>query len=540
MIADEFSEVPNSNSPLHTSDILVPPFRPSDIPQFTAAEVWKKLASLKVKKSTIKGDIPAKIFKVFAAYLAEPLAIILNCSIRNGEYPDIWKDEIATPIPKTHPTSSINDLRNISGLLNCDKISETMLAELIMSDIEQNLDSSQFGNRKGKSINHYLIKMIHRILTSLDNNSRKETFAVVANLIDWSKAFPRQCPKLGVESFIKNGVRPALIPILTSFFQNRKITVKWHGCKSSKRNLNGGSPAGSTLGLLEYLSQSNDSADVVDPKDRFKFVDDLSILEIVNLLTVGMSSFNVKCQVPNDIPSHNQYIDPSSLKSQAFLDEINKWTIKNKMLINQKKTKTMIFNFTNKYQFTTRLTLNAENVEVVPEVKLLGTIISNDLTWDSNIANIVKRANARMILLRKLSEFRAPRDQMKTIYILYIRSILEQSAVVWHFNLTQQNCEDLTRIQKSACKIILRNKYESYKKSLEILDLEDLGERRMKLCKDFAKKSCKNGSIDFPLESKSHLMKTRNQNIYKLSHCNTERLLKSAVPQMQRLLNTED
>ena len=121
----------------------------------------------------------------------------------------------------------------------------------------------------------------------------------------------------------------------------------------------------------------------------------------------------------------------------------------------------MIFNFTNKYQFTTRLTLNAENVEVVPEVKLLGTIISNDLTWDSNIANIVKRANARMILLRKLSEFRAPRDQMKTIYILYIRSILEQSAVVWHFNLTQQNCEDLTRIQKSACKIILRNKYES-------------------------------------------------------------------------------
>ena len=178
----------------------------------------------------------------------------------------------------------------------------------------------------------------------------------------------------------------------------------------------------------------------------------------------------------------------------------------------------MIFNFTNKYQFTTRLTLNAENVEVVPEVKLLGTIISNDLTWDSNIASIVKRANARMILLRKLSEFKAPRDQMKIIYILYIRSVLEQSAVVWHFNLTQQNCEDLTRIQKSACKIILKNKYESYEKSLEVLDLEDLGERRTKLCKDLTKKACNNGSIDFPLELKSHLMNTRNQNTYKISH----------------------
>ena len=71
-----------------------------------------------------------------------------------------------------------------------------------MSDIENSLDSAQFGNRKGRSMNHYLIKIIHRILSTLDNNSKRETFAVVANLIDWSKAFPRQCPKLGVESFI--------------------------------------------------------------------------------------------------------------------------------------------------------------------------------------------------------------------------------------------------------------------------------------------------------------------------------------------------
>ena len=55
--------------------------------------------------------------------------------------------------------------------------------------------------------------MIHRILTVLDNNSRKDIFAVVANLIDWNNAFPRQCPKLGVESFIKNGVRPDFLEV---------------------------------------------------------------------------------------------------------------------------------------------------------------------------------------------------------------------------------------------------------------------------------------------------------------------------------------
>ena len=152
-----------------------------------------------------------------------------------------------------------------------------------------------------------------------------------------------------------------------------------------------------------------------------------------------------------------KFIDPSNLKSQIYLNEINHWTAQNKMLINQKKTKTMIFNFTNKYKFTTRLNLNAETVEVVPEVKLLGTIICNDLTWNSNTTNLVRRANARMVLLRKLSEFGAPRDHLKTIYILYIRSVLEQSVVFSHSSLTQQNIEDLARVQKSACKIILKN-----------------------------------------------------------------------------------
>ena len=271
--------------------------------------------------------------------------------------------------------------------------------------------------------------------------------------------------------------------------------------------------------------------------DRFKFVDDLTILEKVNLLTVVMSSFNVKNQVPNDIPNHNQYISSKNLKSQQYLDNINQWTIQQKMKINQKKTKTMLFNFTNKYQFMTRLSLNGENVEVVSEAKLLGTIISNDLTWNSNTSNIVRRANARMVLLRKLAEFGAPIADLKTIYKSYIRSILEQSAVVWHSSLTEENKTDLSRVQKTACKVMLRGRFESYEKSLDILDLEKLSDRREKLCNSFAKKSIKNGIIDFKEINHLKYMTTRNIDKYEVTFCNTERLKKSALPQMQRSLN---
>ena len=116
---------------------------------------------------------------------------------------------------------------------------EKLLAELMISDMAEKMDPAQYGNQKGISIQHYLIKMIHRILTVLDNNSRREIFAVVANLIDWNNAFPRQSPKLGIESFIKNCVRPGLIPVLINYFQDRKMSVKWHGCLSVPKDING-------------------------------------------------------------------------------------------------------------------------------------------------------------------------------------------------------------------------------------------------------------------------------------------------------------
>ena len=413
IIAEKFASIQNEYEALNTEDISVPHFEDKDIPQFHPSQVWFALSRLDVNKATVPGDLPAKLIKQFAAYLAEPLTDIFNTGLRKGEYPQIYKFEVCTPVPKVHPPQSTSQLRNISGLLTFDKIFEKLISQLIISDMEEKLDPAQFGNQKGVSIQHYLIQMLHRILSVLDNNSKGDTFAVIASLIDWNNAFPRQCPKLGIESFIENGVRPSLIPVLMNYIQDRKMSVKWHGCRSVPKNIKGGGPQGATLGLLEYLSQSNNSSDCVDVKDRFKFVDDLSILEIVNLLTVGISSFNIRQQVPADIPTHNQFIPAQNLQSQDWLDQINEWTEAQKMIINEKKTKTMIFNFTDKYQFTTRLKLKDKNVEVIQSTRLLGTVLSDDLKWDINTSQIVRKANARMELLRKVASFGTPMEQDK-------------------------------------------------------------------------------------------------------------------------------
>ena len=130
-----------------------------------------------------------------------------------------------------------------------------------------------------------------------------------------------------------------------------------------------------------------------------------------------------------------------------------------------------------------------------------------------------------MQLLRKVASFGISTDELKDIYILFVRSLLEQSAPVWHSSLTQENINYLERVQKSAVRIIMDDKYRGYKKSLNFLDLESLNDKT----KDM-----------FPLNFKTHNMDTRYAEKYKVQHANTERLKNSSIIFMQMLLNEHD
>ena len=271
---------------------------------------------------------------------------------------------------------------------------------------------------------------------------------------------------------------------------------------------------------------------------RFKFVDDASVLEIVNLLSIGIASHNCKQQVPSNIHSHNQFIHAEYLKSQQYLETVHQWSEDNLMELNIEKSKNMIFNFTYNYQFSTDISHHGNVLETVEETKLLGTIITSDLKWHKNTEYLVKKANARMRILHKISEFNAPREDLTTIYISYVRSILEQSCQVWHSSLTQEDTDDLERVQKSALKVILKEDYKNYDEALDTLMLCRLSERREKMCLKFAKNCEKNELTKdlFPLNPTSG-PGTRSRDKYQVLHTNTDRLKDSAVPYLQRLLN---
>ena len=330
-IAKHFSSISQEYSPLSTDNL--PAYLPADhVLSVSINDVAKRIASLKIRKSTLPIDLPSKLRKLFHWELAYPLTDIINSCLSSHYYPVIWKHEYVIPVEKIPSPDSLNDLRKIALTSEFSLIFEGFIKDWILNDIEPCIDTAQYGNMKGTGTENLLVNLMDRILQLLDSNSHRS--AVIASLLDWSSAFDRQDSSLAIRKFLEMGVRASLLPVLVSYLTDRRMQVRLNETFSEIYSLPGGGAQGTLLGGLQYLVQSNDNANCVPEDMRFKFVDDLSILELV-LLSALLREYNVNQHVPNDIGVDELFISPNSLKMQGYLDQISSWTKDNQMKLNE-------------------------------------------------------------------------------------------------------------------------------------------------------------------------------------------------------------
>ena len=95
----------------------------------------------------------------------------------------------------------------------------------------------------------------------------------------------------------------------------------------------------------------------------------------------------------------------------------------------------------------------------------------------------------------------------------------------------------LKKIQKTALIIILAGEYENYEQGLMVTDLQTLKERRKVLCKKFAKNCLKSQKMCHLYPLNQNIVNTRKPEKFFVQPARTERLARSAIPYMQRLLN---
>ena len=129
-------------------------------------------------------------------------------------------------------------------------------------------------------------------------------------------------------------------------------------------------------------------------------------------------------------------------------------------------------------------------------------------------------------------------EDLLDIYILFIRSITEYCAVLFHSSLTQQQSNKLEAIQKTCLKVIYGESYTDYETALQTSGLEKLSERRLRRCLDFSLKCLNNSKMSkkFP-KNPNFCESLRFSEMFTVNFANTTSYQQSAIPFCQRLLN---
>ena len=186
----------------------------------------------------------------------------------------------------------------------------------ITEDIGQKIDIQQFAGKKGVGAEHLIVCMMDRILNLLDKPGMT---AIIRASTDWRSAFDRTDPSETVQKMIRMGIRPSLVPILIEFLTDRQMSVKFNQKESKIHNLIGGGPQGSETGQLSYTVASDDNAYHVPLEDRYKYCDDLHILELVILGDI-LIEYDIMDHVASDLGLEHRFLDPQECQTPENLN----------------------------------------------------------------------------------------------------------------------------------------------------------------------------------------------------------------------------
>ena len=101
----------------------------------------------------------------------------------------------------------------------------------------------------------------------------------------------------------------------------------------------------------------------------------------------------------------------------ATLSEMVKFTKAHFTKINKKKTKVLVFSpCRGGLDFQPQMKLNGEVHEVLQQIRLMGLILTDNLSWRSNTDMLVKRVYAKLWIIRRLNVMGTSRITLRLIY----------------------------------------------------------------------------------------------------------------------------
>lgn len=376
-------------------------------------------------------DISPKMLKLCLPYILQPIVNIVNFSLETGQFPSLWKMSLVTPLPKKEDPT-LNDLRPISILPTLSKVLERIVRVQLTEFIEQNnlLPDYQSGFRAGFSCTTALLKITDDINRAFDGGG-----ICPSVLLDMTKAFDSLnidllISKLRFYNLDCNGW-------FTSYLNHRQQAVRLRkpsGVEISEfRAVESGVPQGSILGPVLFILFTSDLTKVIKQCCYHMYADDLQIY--------GAGQANEMQQTVNKI--------------NLDLENILNWANQNSLCINPSKTQAILFSRTD--LGTCRrcdIVLGGIRIEWKDEVKNLGLIMDNRLTFNSHVNKVCQTSFLRLKIIYEYKKY-LPVFAKKMLTSSIVLSVPSYLDCVYGPYLTEFNKYRIQKIQNNCVRYIM-------------------------------------------------------------------------------------
>ena len=394
-------------------------------------EVIEMINKLNTNKACGPNSIPSKILKNNSELLADPVKMLLNMSIIDGNFPEMLKKADVCPIYKKNDKTKCENYRPISLLSNLSKIYERTMHTRIYDflEISNVFYKFQFGFRKKYSTNHALLSIVEEIRETLDD----KTFACGV-FIDLEKAFDTVNHTILLGKLEHYGIRGIANDWFRSYLTSRKQQVKLNNVTSNYLDITCGVPQGSILGPLLFLLYINDMNKAVKHSIIHHFADDTNLL----------------CKEKN--------LKILRMKMNEDLKLIFQWLCANRLSLNVSKTEFIIFK-PPRMKLDERFTLKLNGTMLLEstKIKYLGIIIDGRLTWKHHIYELRKKLNKSIGIIYKMKNL-APLRVLLSLYYALFHSHLNYGICVWG-NAPEQELNHIFLSQKKVLRIITNSDY---------------------------------------------------------------------------------
>ena len=224
--------------------------------------------------------------------------------------------------------------------------------------------------------------------------------------------------------------------------------------------------------------------------------------------------------------------------AQGITDELIEWSRNNKVVLNPDKCKELRISFSRNPDAFDPVIIDGYEIELVNSAKLLGITISDSLTWNAHVNEVVKKASEKLYLLVQLKRARLPPSDLVLFYLSCVRSTVDYGVPDFYNALPQYLKNELVRIEKRALSIILPSM--SYNKACEVLWITPITEHHSQL-----RRKLFNAIVTDPKHKLHGLLPQENNASYNfrnnrpfvLSRVHTNRANSTFILAMSRQLN---